>query len=134
MPLGKSERLHKYAVTCWIGGSTRALVRYEFGSKIDEEARVTCFVYVRFKYSIFNRLFRRGQLEKSRLIARIGGKESEFLYNFNTVREIVWAGYGHKIPFRFCGPEEHTAIQFSHGFLGKVKLYFVKAWRAVRSG
>jgi len=131
MPIGKSERVYRYAVTGWIVDTAGAQVCYEFGSKIDEEARITCFLYVRFKYSLLRRLFRRGQIGKSRFIARVEADESEFLYHFNTVRQTVWREYGHQIPFRFRGPEELTTIQFSRGFLGRVGFNLIKVWRAV---
>lgn len=132
IPLGKSEKLHKYAVTSWITDSARTRARYEFASKIDQQARITCFLYVQFKYGIFRRVFRRGQMEKSRFIATIGGDECEFLYHFNMIRQILWRGYGYQIPLRFCGPDELGTIQFDRGFLGKLKVHLIRAWGALR--
>lgn len=131
VPLGKSEKLYRYAVTCWIVGSDGTRTRYEFGSTIDQEARVSCFLYVRFRYRIFQRFFRR-EREKSRFIASVTGDQSEFLHHFNTVRAAIWREYGEQIPFQFCAPEELRTIQFDRGFLGKLKVHLIKAWRAVR--
>jgi len=133
IPIEKSERLYKYAETGWIADSTGVRVRYEFISKIDAEGIVTCFLYVRFQYGIFKRLFGRGQMERSRFVARVKGQASEFFYNFNTVRAVVCEAYGSQIPFRFYWTEELKTIQFSGNFRGKIKLYLFKAWRAVTS-
>lgn len=131
IPIGKSEKLYKCAFSVWITDRVGTRARYEFISTIDEEAKVRCFLYIRYRNTIFNRFFRRGRIGKSRFIANTMGEESNFLYQFNTVRQAIWREYGERVIFEFLEAKELGTMQISPGFLGKVKLYFARAWRAV---
>lgn len=129
MPLGKSEKIYRYAVTRWIADSAGTRTRYEFASTIDDKKSVRCFLYVRFKYTRFNRIFRRGSMAKSRCVASTTCDVSEFLDQFHTVREVIWDQYGRQVCFRLRERGEIATIVFNRGFVGKVKLHLIRGWR-----
>lgn len=130
VPLGESGKLHKAAFTDWITDASGTRARYEFLSSIDEEKSVTCFLYVHYRYGILYRLLRRSRMQKSRLIGEITVDQAGFLDEFNAMRSAVWRAYDYQVPFTFLDLDELVTVEFRRGFMGKVKLNLIRAWRA----